>query len=335
VLDQRATVAQTVAGAAGAYWAYLAAAHTAAVYAATEARAAQNVAETRVLVDAEERTQADLKQVLGDLATRHSARVSADQAVIAAREQLGLTMGLAADTVLALAPPVTDFPATVLARDSAAVLALVDDAVRRRPDVAALVQHRASTHLETQAARNATLPRLDLQVAMGYTGFGSGWGVGNVVATLDRHVPGLNVTLQLSTNMSILNSAAHGQVDQTSAVEHQEQIAEDDLRRRVRADVVVALDGLRADAEALRAASEAVTYANATLDAQRQRFKSGLATVFDVLLSEDALTNAYLTEIASRQSYALAIVSLRYASGTLLSDDRTPTVSIDALVTPP
>ena len=68
---------------------------------------------------------------------------------------------------------------------------------------------------------------------------------------------------------------------------------------------------------------------------KRQRFKSGLATVFDVLLSEDALTNAQLTEIGSRQAYAVAIASLRYSSGTLLANGPALALATNALVTPP
>jgi outer membrane protein len=335
VLDQRTNVMSTVLNAASAYWAYLAAVRTAEVYAATEGRAAQTVADTRLLVAADERTPADLNQTLGDLATQHAARVNADQAVIAAREQLGLTMGIPADSVLALATPTTDFPVPGPAGDSAREAELVDDAVRRRPDVAALAQHRASTHLQTQAARNSTLPRLDLQIGVGYTGLGSGWGFTNVVQSFNRNVPGMNVSVELSTNLSIVNSGARGQVEQTSALEHQQAIAEDDLRRHVRSDVAVALAGLRASADALSAASEAVAHANETLDAQRQRFKSGLATVFDVLLSEDALTNAHLAEIADRQAYALAIAALRYSSGTLLAEGHTLALATNALVTPP
>lgn len=335
VLDQRTNVASSVLNAAEAYWAYLAAVRTADVYAATEARAAQTVADTRLLVAAEERTPADLNQVLGNLSTQRAARLSADQSVIVARQQLGLTMGLGADSVLRLAAPATDFPVPTPMHDSVALAALVDDAVRLRPDVAALAQHRASTHLQTQAARNSILPRLDLQVGLGYTGLGSGWGFNNVIRTFDQNVPGLNVTVQVSTNLAIVNSGARGQVQQTSAIEHQQVIAEDDLRRHVRTDVVVAMAGLRANADALVAASDAVAHANETLEAQRQRFKSGLATVFDVLLSEDALTNAQLTEIGSRQAYAVAIASLRYSSGTLLANGPALALATNALVTPP
>jgi outer membrane protein TolC len=173
-------------------------------------------------------------------------------------------------------------------------------------------------------------------VSLGYTGAGSGWGVTNYFNALGRNVPGGNVAVQLSTVLPMANSGPHGEAEQLGAVAHQQVIAEEALKRQVASDVRVALNGLRANADALAAANEAVQYAEETVAAQQQRFKAGLATVFDVLLSESSLTSAQLNAIASRQAYANAIAQLRYASGTLLTNGtKTPLVSAAVLLTPP
>jgi outer membrane protein len=335
-LDFRNAVGTTIVTAAAAYWAYVAATRVDEAYILAESRAQQNVDQMQVLVRAEERTPADLNQVRGELATQRAARIGADQAVIAARAQLGVAMGVPTAAISSLPPPATDFPLVAALRDSAATATLAAAAVAHRPDIAALAQHRGASAILLGAAHNALAPRLDLQLGFGYNGIGPGWGFYRFVNALNQNVPGPNVTLQLSTDFSVVNSAARGQEAQLEAAEQQEAIAEADLRRHVPADVLVAQTGLQHGAEALAQAGEAVRLAHETVSAQLQRFKSGLATVFDVLLAEDGLTSAELTEIGDRQAYADAIVELRYASGTLLSDESgRPIVAADVLLTPP
>ncbi|PYR67025.1 MAG: hypothetical protein DMF88_14350, partial [Acidobacteria bacterium] len=60
---------------AAAYWDYVATLQRQAIYAASEARAARLVDETRVLVQADERTAADLTQLLGNLAAKRAIRL--------------------------------------------------------------------------------------------------------------------------------------------------------------------------------------------------------------------------------------------------------------------
>ncbi len=94
----------------------------------------------------------------------------------------------------------------------------------------------------------------------------------------------------------------------------------------------MAREALRHGREALLAAREAVTLSRQAVENEKRKFQLGMSTLFDVILAEDALTNARLSEIAGQQAYAVAIARLRYETGAILvADGSVLTVSADSL----
>jgi outer membrane protein len=88
----------------------------------------------------------------------------------------------------------------------------------------------------------------------------------------------------------------------------------------------------------MRESKEAVRLLSSTGQAEKSKFQLGVSTLFDVIQAEDALTSALLGEIQSQRNYAVAIVSLRYQSGTLVAGDEGEapgTVDAAGLQTPP
>ena len=61
---------------------------------------------------------------------------------------------------------------------------------------------------------------------------------------------------------------------------------------------------------------------------EQEKFRLGLATVFDAILAEDSLTNARLLRTNAQFRFAAALLRLRFESATLL-ETRGDAVSVD------
>lgn len=308
-----------ISAVAGAYWGYLAAIDRLAVQRDAETRAQRLLDETAQLVARDERAPADLQQLRATVASRRSARMLAEQAIEESRVQLGTLMGIEAAAVLTLGAPATPFPVPSAEplEDSASMVRLAALARERRPDLKAVRIGNQAWDLELQQFRNAQQPRLDLSVNLGYQGFTQGPGFDHLLSPLYHNVPGLNATVQLSYNLVMTNSGALGAVIHEAASVEQQRIALRDVERQVVTDVVVSARAVDRSAAALRESESAVTLYRLSVDNEQRKLKLGMNTLFDVLNAEDALTNALLTAINNRRTYATALIGLRSATGTI------------------
>jgi outer membrane protein TolC len=334
VLGARHSAAASVLATVVAYWNDLAAEQRLEVYRSSEARAGQLVDDTRRLVEADERPAADLQQLLANLALKRAARLAGEQASVEGREQLALAMGVRADGMATLPRPITDFPAglevdSLVFHDDTAAAA---EALSHRADLAALSENRIAAELQLRAARDGLRPRLDLVMTVGYQGVTAARGLGGALSSFYRNVPGPDASVQLSYELPLASLAARGDALRSRAAYEEARIHETELARQISSGVRVAREALHHGRGALLAAREAVALSRQAVENEKRKFQLGMSTLFDVILAEDALTNARLSEIAGQQAYAVAIARLRYETGDILAlDGTTLTVSADSL----
>jgi outer membrane protein TolC len=332
----RHTAAQQVLAAVAAYWDYQAANQRLEVLRSSEARAERMVEQTRALVDADERTPADLIQLRGNAASKRVARTCAEQDLIAARMALGLTIGLPADAIAALPPPTTAFPGPGGSAGRLDASRLVEEAYRRRADLAAADQDTRSASIRLEAARSDLRPRFDLGLSTGYRATEADEGIDRFFLTVNQRQPRLDALVKLSFEIPLFNSAARGQVVQSSAAQEQRHIARDDLRRRIAAGVALGLEAVTHSEAAMQESAEAVRLFEAGVQAVQRRFQLGGATLFDLIQAQDALTSALLAQVQNQHDHAVAIAALRFQSGRLVDGDRDALlVPVADLVTPP
>jgi outer membrane protein len=336
----RHAMAQAVLDAAVSYWNYRAAAVRLQIHQASEERAARMLDETQRLVAADERTAADATQARANLAQKRVNRIGAEQAVIEAREQVGLAMALTPPEIAALALPGTDFPRAVI--DTSGVPEVIDadslvrDALARRADVRAATLNERSFSEQLAGARRDLRPRLDLVMSLGYIGIAQGNGVQRFFSPLYENVPGLTSSVSLRYELPSANTFAKGRELQTQALYEQQRIIREDLMRRVASSIGVATDALRNARLSARQADEAVALSRRAVQSELRRFRLGTSTLFDVIQAEDAQTNAELSQVNSRRSYAVAIANLRFQAGALVEGTlRAPVASEERLTMPP
>ncbi len=340
---QRDTIAQRLLTAVGAYWDYLVAIRRLEVYVEAEKRAERTVEQTRALVKADERTNADLTQMLGNLAAKRVTRIAAEQAVVAAWVPLALAMGLPPESILNRPSPSTDFPALPADTGTPRIAAqLLEAAFSHRPDLAAAEESVKSAQVLTSASTSELKPRLDLVFSTGYMSRAFGRGFGTYFDGFDSGgANNLNASFALKYEFLATNAAARGKMLQNAAALEEARITRDAVRRRIAAGVTVAIESLARGESGMKVSEEAVDLLGQTVQAEQRKFTFGMATLFDVINAQDALTNALLGRIDAQRNFAVAIASLRYESGTLIEssgsapDTSMPVVPMHVLLTPP
>ena len=318
----------TLLAAVEAYWNYAAVYARLEVLRQTEARSGRTLEQTRMLVEADERPAVDLLPLQANLASRRAAVISGERALITARQQLGRAMGIAPEAVMRLPPPSTAFPGGPGPGGIAADPGVVDEALRRRPDLdAARQQHQATRDLLDGYCREGR-PRLDLSLTLGYQGLEAGSELGRLVSPFYSELGGMHTRVEVAYGFPLRNRLAGGRTRQGLASERQAQLAYAELRRQVQLDAAAALETLQLSARELVLFGEAARLHAGALESEQRRYQLGTSTIFDIISAEDGLTSATLAEIDARTRYAVALARLRHETGTLLDG---PSVRLDAL----
>ncbi len=320
-LERDHVVAQAVHEAVLAYWLYLAVHQQLRTYIESADRAQRLVEETEVLIRADERPVSDLDLMASNLAQKQTAVTAARQTLLDARYALGLAMGLAADAVSTLGPPLTGFPETTVESHAAvgvaARAAMVRTALTARRDLAALQARREGARLAWEGALRDVRPRWDLLTRVGYTGVRRGPAPG-MTSLFPQGSGGLNGLVQVQYEPVAGNRAVRGRARRTAALHQAAAVAAAELVRRIEANVRVAIEGFENAAQEALAAREAVRLSERSVVTEQEKFQLGLATLFDAILAEDSLTNARLRRTNAQFRFAAALVRLRFETATLL-----------------
>lgn len=314
-------VARAVHDAVRAYWLYLAAHEQLETHVESADRARRLVEETEVLIRADERPPSDLDLMASNYALKQTAVTAARQTLLDARHALGIAMGLGADAIPSLGPPETAFPNTSI--DSRVPFAstgragIVRTALSARRDLAGLHARRAGARLAWEGALQDVRPRWDLLASLGYT-WVSQRPVAEGPSALHQAFGGVSGLVQIQYEPLANNRAVQGRARRAAALEQAAAVAADDLVRRIEANVRVAAERFDNAVKEAQAAREAVRLSERSVVTEQEKFRLGLATLFDAILAEDALTNARLRHTNARFRVAAALVGLRFESATLL-----------------
>jgi len=317
-LDLQQTRSDTAAQTLAAYWSYVGATRFLAIVVDAEGRARQLVDDMRTLIAGGDRPAADLSQVQANLADRTALRLTAEHGVVAAREALGIAMGVPNDRIAALPPPTDafpDVPATLPPIDNAALVAL---ALAQRADLDAARRRVDQTQAIIASSLDLAKPRIDVQLSAGYQGLGYGGGFSSLFTPFNKAASGPNLAVGFAYDWTRANALALGTLSQNEALREQAELQTANLQRTITSDVTVAADDLLRSSERVRITHEEADLYRQAVANQHDLLRLGVGTVLDVVNNEERLTNSLLNEASAAQAYATAIGRLRYETGTLL-----------------
>ena len=295
------------------YWRYVLARREIEIFQRSLEVAQRSLDELAEQVDVGVRPDAALAVARSEVAVRNQSLIDARSRM---REQrLRLLRRITPDLAGAL-----DETLEVLA-DEPVDPAVLDDvaervalALRDRPELAEARMRLEERRLETIVTRNGVLPRLDLFVTLGKSGYADSFfdAVGELAE--DSYDAGIGVAWS-----RVLNQRAARGRDTVARIEFQEakrSIA--NLEQLVRLDVHLAANEVERARRQIAASATTRSLQGETVRAERERFDVGASTGLLVAQAQRDLLEAEIDEARARIAYRIALVRLHAAEGTLL-----------------
>lgn len=185
---------------------------------------------------------------------------------------------------------------------------------RLRPDLAEANLRLEQNRLETIRTRNGLLPRLDIFIALGKTGYATAFSDSFreiTDRTYDFEV-GFSLSQELGQNAARgAHRAAIASREQAAAsIRNLEQLVELDIANAIN-DALRARDQIDASATTRQLQVE-------TLRAETQRFEVGASTAILVAQAQRDLLAAEIAEVEAVANYRIALIALYLAEGSLV-----------------
>lgn len=196
-------------------------------------------------------------------------------------------------------------------RDRAERLALAEQS---RPDLREAVLRMKQDRLEVLVTHNGLLPRLDLFIDLGRTGFAESTSAS--FHKLDGSTYDIAAGLRLSR--SLFNRSAQALDEQARAASRQAREAVDNLRQVVRLEVRLAMNEVERTRQQIAASKVTRRLEEQTFRAEKERFDVGSSTALLVAQAQRDLLVSRIAEVRSVINYRLALVELYRAEGSLL-----------------
>jgi len=336
-LDLRQATSERVLAVASQYWVTRAAVLNLAILQETEDRARELFETSRKLIEADVLPAAELVQVEANLAAKESVRIAGEGALFSARMDLGREIGLERDRIAELPLPTDPFPelSPEAVPDAGDGDRLVAVALERRSDRAAALERRQGAEILFRATENALKPQVDLIFTPSYSGLVTGTSAQQFVSPLFRNVPGLSSSLSLSLSWPMANSQARGEQAQIRAILEESAFFQELVERQIGAEVPAAADAVARLTQQLRRATDAVRLFERAVQNEERKLRAGTSTLIDLITQRDRLTSARQAEVVAHRDLALALVRLRFETGTLVPEGEPAAITYPQLTSLP
>jgi outer membrane protein TolC len=204
-------------------------------------------------------------------------------------------------------PRTTSVPLTDLAER----LVLAD---RMRPELNETRLRREQQRLEVVRTRNGLLPKLDLFIDLGKTGYAESFS--DAFKNLDGNNYDLAAGIRFSGYLG--NRQAEARDLAARASREQADVAVENLRNLVQLDVRLALNETERTRRQIEASAVTRALQEQTLQAEQERFSIGASTSLLVAQAQRDLLLSQLAEVEAVVDYRMALVNLYLAEGSLL-----------------
>ena len=324
-LDRLHLMVTLITGTVTRYWEHAARLQIQQIYEQSEGRGSVIAGNVQLLIDADREPASSYHNAAANLAQRTAARIEADQETVAANQRLTVALGTRLDGIGIGYSPTDSLPLPVDTDDQTgdfkSLDQIVSESLERRPDYQAATTRVQSARVESAASFNLLRPRLDLSVSAGYSGLSEGRSVLRSLAAPISNVRGADVVAGLLYEFPRANNLARSRVLQARSQQTSRELEAQHLSRLVGSEIVIAIKALENAVRRLEKARGAVTAFTRALESEREKLGLGIGSIVDLLTVEDRLTGASQMVVEAQLAYALALVNLRFATGTLLPKD--------------
>jgi outer membrane protein TolC len=291
-----------------------------------------NVADARKALEAAQArntagmaTALDVLQAQAALDQSLYSQAAARGQLLVARGALALAAGLPADTVILPAAPSAELPDSLATND---VRSIINEAIARRPDIAALRADTAAKRAAIEVAHASSWPNLYLNANLNRNYYDALRGKASQADRDWSYDAGASLQWTIfdgwQTESEILTAEEQAQAAE-ALLEQAELGASGDVWTRFQ-NYETALQKHAFSVAFCKSAEAARNLAN-------EAYVAGLKTVLDLLTADAQLAFARSQQVAARQEVFTALAGLVHAAGRLQADAVSPNRSV--FTTPP
>ena len=235
---------------------------------------------------------------------------AAEGAMKSAQGLLAQAANLPADTPLAIAPPAASLPASLTDRD---IHRILDQALSRRADLAALRASVAAGESSVRVARAARWPSL-YATATASRDYYERYGLSNPDMASDdlAYTGGLSLKWNVFDGFQTLTSI---RTAEAKAKALREQLRQAELAAG--AEVWSYFQAYETALTKHGCSMQALESAALARDTAMESYRAGLKTILDILNAENQLVQARIQVITARQDVFVALVDLAHATGLI------------------
>ncbi|MFB3891112.1 MAG: TolC family protein [Phycisphaerae bacterium] len=296
-----------------AYWAYALAARQVTIFEAAEQLAQQQLDETLQRIKVGKLADTEAAAARAQLALSHQSTITARNAMLVARIAVLRLVSPPGSDIWQRQVVLTDAPEApgIFLED---VERHVQVALRLRTDLnqARLLVQRGE--LEIVKTSNGLLPRLDLFINLGKTGYADSFG--RSFEELDGQ--GYMAQVGVSGDWSPINRSARALDTRAHLTRDQSMASVDNLAQLVQVDVRAAYVVVINAREQIDATAQTVKYQQVTYDAEVEKYRQGKSTSLLVATAQQNLTSAQISHIQAIVAYLNGLVELYRLDGSLL-----------------
>jgi len=187
-------------------------------------------------------------------------------------------------------------------------------AEQSRPDLREAQLRQEQDTLETVVTRNGLLPRLDLFITLGKTGYADSFS--GAVRDLDDDGYDASVGLSLSAYLGNRSAKGANLAARATAREAAEAVA--NLVQVIKLDVRLAANEVERTRQQIGATAVTRSLQEETVASERQKYDVGASTGLLVAQAQRDLLVAQIQEVSAVVDYRIALVRLYLAEGSLL-----------------
>jgi len=311
--ELRGFVEALVAGVEIAYWRYVLAGEGIAIFESSQDIARQQLDEVEKRIEVGVMSRNAAAAARAEVARREQALIESRSIHEERRLRLlRLLYATSEDQFRLTVEPVSQ------PRTSSTQITDLDDrlklADRMRPDLNEAKLRNDQQRLEIIRTHNGLLPKLDLFIDLGKTGYAESFS--DAFKNLDGDNYELVAGIRFSSYLG--NREAEARDLAARASREQAEIAVQNLRNLVQLDVRLALNEIERARQQIEASGVTRILQEQTLQAEQERFSIGASTSLLVAQAQRDLLVSQLAEIESIVAYRVALVSLYLAEGSLL-----------------
>lgn len=317
--DMEQVVSQNVLNTILAYYGVLGARDRYNTLVAAVASSQRFVRGVRELIKADERPKSDIHLALAFLQERMNLKIAAEQALIRAKQNLGITMGIPAAEVELMPVPTAKLPPVdpSLMAQYRNVKQLAEIGSQKRGDVKGDEKRLEAADVLLKKARSDMYPQVNFNGSVGYRGLHEET---PFLSGLTDNISGPVALARLSYSFPVGNHLATGKFvtlfsERSKIFTHlRELVRTIELNINLYANQLV-----NSAAQIAQTTAATINYRIAERNEIR-KLMVGQSTVIDAIRVSDQRLNADLDNIDNKVLYASSVPQLRFESGTLIQD---------------